>query len=1264
MKQIFDQLKADKKMVEANSPEELKQIVDQDLAYLEGVTFSPYDSSRQALNTRIINLTQLPIDIGKDNEPSYIKKPSFIYPVNNTEVPVRQLYLLTDPFKIIGYLKDNHKSTIWQMSLNDSFSNLIWERESLIFKTQIHLPDLVKEVLVYGKDYYLRAKYRGKKYESEWSDVIKIAVQKILIEKPYLVLPPNEGVIDETNFKLIASPFRTEPLNSSTHVSTLWHIAEDEYFQETIWKDETTLFLTEVNVPSLNILPGKTYYIKFQYKDNWDSKSSFSDTVKVYSRYKIEKPTILEPTDDSIISRREITVIGDAFTTFPISINKMKSYEVCIARDINFYDKAYEIKREGEICNFLIPYDRLDLDTVYYIRIRYYGENEKSDWSDSVAIRTSKINIIKPEILSPIEDSIVSAVLFNINCSEFTTEPINDDIHIKTTYEISKDIGFTEKLYELPSVEHLSFLSLSKPSLFKDTDKIFIRIKFHGLKGDSEWSDIREVMLFSSAIPTTPILEKRLKTSPEFGSDQVKNTGRLITEVILNDNYDSIVWSKWLFATDSEFGTNREERILSIDPKVFKLNIVDPYFQMDTEYFVKVAFKTLGTSEEKYSLPTSFKTGGPKQPIITNNLLINDTPTNHVLNITCSNVMGANNYAELNETATLEISSKDDFSILLDRLLDHTQDISFTTGNVGYLKGDIYLRVKYDGFYFGETSYSDTVKLELGSITKPEILSHIIQYDEITEDLVETYIILQSSEASFPEGRKDTHTYSKWLICSDPYQTNQLQESFTYELTDKKLAVDLNVTQTIYTFVKYFCPYFNESEWSSSYEIILPSFIFTPVIIKPISNEILLRENVIIEVKPFKSVPTVSHDKTKWVISSDLEGLNVVWELESTVNLISIPVPNEVLDYGATYYAHVTFFHGEIKSQKSIISFSTESTGSLKVILTPQDAIDNGAQWRRVGTTVWLNSGYIEENLANGDYIVEFNLVAGYNPLNSIPITINAGITTEVTQEYDFADSGLQVIILPESAAADGAQWSIAGTDVWYDSGAIVEGLTEEEVTIEFLNPLLTKYVASEPLTTTLTVNTVKSVEVVWLVVGEPSVMKEAIQVNNTLTEIFKRTPPATVTITTVGDNGYVYPNPKIVNYYTSGSLSFQIGSRILRTTDNISIAGAEVVIDEPGKTISFSMLRENSILICNYSWLGKDPVEQVLFNNSLDQIRKKEKIWKISLPQPCGIVMNNNLNVVRRKEAIKVLSPSLEANTSLNNTLNLIRRKNSIVIP
>jgi len=90
-----------------------------------------------------------------------------------------------------------------------------------------------------------------------------------------------------------------------------------------------------------------------------------------------------------------------------------------------------------------------------------------------------------------------------------------------------------------------------------------------------------------------------------------------------------------------------------------------------------------------------------------------------------------------------------------------------------------------------------------------------------------------------------------------------------------------------------------------------------------------------------------------------------------------------------------------------------DAYGSLEVNIEPQGAIDAGAQWKRLCTLTWYNSGDTESDILEMDEIVEFKEVTGWIKPANLSVTVTGGITTGITGSYTqvsgtgiFIDSG------------------------------------------------------------------------------------------------------------------------------------------------------------------------------------------------------------------------------------------------------------------
>jgi len=78
----------------------------------------------------------------------------------------------------------------------------------------------------------------------------------------------------------------------------------------------------------------------------------------------------------------------------------------------------------------------------------------------------------------------------------------------------------------------------------------------------------------------------------------------------------------------------------------------------------------------------------------------------------------------------------------------------------------------------------------------------------------------------------------------------------------------------------------------------------------------------------------------------------------------------------------------------------TGPTGDLNVTIQPQGAIDAGAQWRRTGTSKWLNSGEMENGLPTGSYTIEFKPLSAWDTPASQSVEITNGATATASGTY------------------------------------------------------------------------------------------------------------------------------------------------------------------------------------------------------------------------------------------------------------------------
>jgi len=95
--------------------------------------------------------------------------------------------------------------------------------------------------------------------------------------------------------------------------------------------------------------------------------------------------------------------------------------------------------------------------------------------------------------------------------------------------------------------------------------------------------------------------------------------------------------------------------------------------------------------------------------------------------------------------------------------------------------------------------------------------------------------------------------------------------------------------------------------------------------------------------------------------------------------------------------------------------------GSIHITILPPEAVTDGAQWRRVGTTAWLNGGSTESEVGEGYHLVEFKELPTWVKPADLLVNVSEGKTTNATVTY-YPGGSLCVNIAPPEAATDGAR--------------------------------------------------------------------------------------------------------------------------------------------------------------------------------------------------------------------------------------------------
>lgn len=124
------------------------------------------------------------------------------------------------------------------------------------------------------------------------------------------------------------------------------------------------------------------------------------------------------------------------------------------------------------------------------------------------------------------------------------------------------------------------------------------------------------------------------------------------------------------------------------------------------------------------------------------------------------------------------------------------------------------------------------------------------------------------------------------------------------------------------------------------------------------------------------------------------------------------------------------------------------STGSVQATISPQGAIDAGAQWRIDGG-IWRASGHTQI-LPTGEHTLEFSDISGWEKPDNQRVEVSDSSTTMLSGVYVPRTGSLVVTIAPQGAIDAGAKWRRVGTRTWLNSGIIEAFIPGGQHTVEF----------------------------------------------------------------------------------------------------------------------------------------------------------------------------------------------------------------------
>lgn len=229
----------------------------------------------------------------------------------------------------------------------------------------------------------------------------------------------------------------------------------------------------------------------------------------------IKQPAILTPANNSTGFNGDITFTG--FETIETFTGTLDAISIAIATDINFANVVVLQRVETtDAGSFNIAVDLSSSDL--YIKVKYHSDLYSSVWSNPVKTTTPEYIINKPTIIGPTNGATGVALLPMISGSDFTYVGV-DETHESTTYQIAKDVTFTNIAYNVTSTTDLTSHLIIEDLDYKTT--YYIRMRYNGSKyGNSEWSntitistlDIKNTLIAISSANTAGVRLHNVRT--------------------------------------------------------------------------------------------------------------------------------------------------------------------------------------------------------------------------------------------------------------------------------------------------------------------------------------------------------------------------------------------------------------------------------------------------------------------------------------------------------------------------------------------------------------------------------------------------------------------------------------------------------------------------------------------------------------------------------------------------------------------------------
>lgn len=192
--------------------------------------------------------------------------------------------------------------------------------------------------------------------------------------------------------------------NGSQQTAASWEISTVEDFSTTVFQslnDETNK--TTLAVPADTLQAGQSYYARVRFH-NSVTESEWSTIRFTVSESFIQRPTLIEPTSDMVLSASNIVLKADAFEWVgkdPADTHVSTDWEVTDDyNDFSEYNRFNSLEDTENLTSIKLPSNRFYSRQNYRARVRYRGAKSVSEWSEVLTFYVSRGSLPNNEFQS------------------------------------------------------------------------------------------------------------------------------------------------------------------------------------------------------------------------------------------------------------------------------------------------------------------------------------------------------------------------------------------------------------------------------------------------------------------------------------------------------------------------------------------------------------------------------------------------------------------------------------------------------------------------------------------------------------------------------------------------------------------------------------------------------------------------------------------------------------------------------------------------